>query len=270
MARNFPPELERIYSALDRHLTYHVGLIINYADRNPISELHEKHLGDPIFEKFGLTDISFAQKRWAAGFANSCATNLGRFTDKAAKAILISAFGLSAEQVLKRVKIRSNHRTEIEETDGVILADEVSPGHRDKVVRLAKRLGSQLPGPQPTDGLGFEFRGRYGKNDDTLIQKDEHMAAAITELGAVPVLAMFSTCNAAGAMARLKRSWVITAGHETIELLDELTGVDLMAYLRDREELLRPVVALTRSPPKDQAQLERALATAEERTARLA
>jgi len=59
---------------LDKVLQYHVGLILSYEQRNSLEELHENYLGDPVFELFGLADLAFTRKRWAAGFANSCAT----------------------------------------------------------------------------------------------------------------------------------------------------------------------------------------------------
>ncbi len=176
----------KIERDLDDVLTYHINLILSYAERNPLDALHENHLGDPIFELFGLTDISFTRKRWAAGFANSCATNLGRFTDKAAKIILADAFGLSKEQLLKKVEIRSNNTVEIEETDGVILASELTPERGRRVRAVAAKLAQHLQKPFNADGVGFELRGRYGKNDDTLIQKDEHMAEAISSFGSRP------------------------------------------------------------------------------------
>jgi hypothetical protein len=231
---------------LDVILKYHVGMIMTYAERNPVKELHDSYLGDPVFELFGLTDMSFAQKRWAAGFANSCATNLGRFTDKAAKVILRDAFNLTPEQLLKKVRIRSNDTVEIEETDGVILLNEIPRERRDRVGQIASQLVQRLPKPFDAGGIGFEFRGRYGKNDDTLIQKDEHMAQAIRGLTAVPVMGTFSVCNATGAIARLKRSWVIVSGADTVKLLADLTGFNLIDYLKSRAKMLAPVIALVK------------------------
>lgn len=234
----------RIEGHLDELLKLHIGLILSYAERNTIEELHARYLGDPVFELFGLTSQSFTKRRWTAGFANSCATNLGRFTDKATKAILVDAFGLPAEQILKKVKIRSNNKTEIEETDGIILASEVPSALRGRVETVAKRLSQKLAKPFDAKGVGFELRGRYGKNDDTLIQKDEHMADAIRALGAVPILGTFSIANAPGAITRLSRSWLILAGQETVDVLTELTEFDLIKYLKSRSKLLKPVVDL--------------------------
>jgi len=188
--------MSTIEADLDKVLVYHTELILSYEDRNPIDELHKNYLGDPVFELFGFTDVSFTKKRWTAGFANSCATNLGRFTDKAAKIILKDAFDLTAEQLLKTVSIKSNNKTETEETDGVVLVAEIPLKLRARVQKIADRLAMSLAKPMTPLGIGFELRGRYGKNDDTLLQKDEHMADAIRELGAVPVMATFSICNA--------------------------------------------------------------------------
>jgi len=171
-------------------------------------------------------------------------SNLGRFTDKAAKIILLRAFGLSPDVLLKKVSIAANNRTEVEETDGVILANEVRRDDAKRVQDITNRLAGQLAKPFAAQGVGFEFRGRYGKNDDTLLQKDEHMADAIRHIGAVPVLGMFSTSNAAGAMLRLRRSWVIVQGRETVSLLAELTGFDLIEYLHSRHKMLAPAIDL--------------------------
>lgn len=248
---NLSKEHQAIYDALDAHLKYHISLILNYAERNPISELHEKHLGDPVFEKFGLTHISFAQKRWAAGFANSCATNLGRFTDKAAKDILIHAFGVPKATILKRVEIQSNNKIEVEETDGVIMLSDIPKQHHDRLNKVIADLRPRTRDPKRNySGVGFELRGRYGKNDDTLIQKDEHMAHALEEINAIPVLATFSTANALSAVRRLHRSWVFVSGAATIKLIEDLTDFNLMDYLDDRNFLLKPVVDLVGEEPR--------------------
>ena len=205
------------------------------------SGIGSRYVGDPIFELFGFTDMGFTRKRWEAGFANSCATNLGRFTDKATKVIFAEASGLDAATLLKSVQIQSNAAIETEEIDGVLLLDEVAPKMRPKLEAVTTRLKAQHAADANARGLGFEFRGRYGKNDDTLLQKDEHMAAAIRGLGAIPILGMFSTANAGTAMGRLRRSWVIVAGHETTDLLKELTDFDLIEYLKSRSAMLSPI-----------------------------
>lgn len=242
---------QSIESRLDPLLKYHVDMILSYAERNPIEELHARYVGDPVFELFGFTDMSFTRKRWEAGFANSCATNLGRFTDKATKVIFGVASGLDAAKLLKTVEISANDAVETEEVDGVLLLDEVDVKMRARLQTVTDRLKTQHSADANARGLGFEFRGRYGKNDDTLLQKDEHMAAAIRGLGAIPVLGMFSTANAATAMARLRRSWVIVAGHETTDLLAELTGFDLIAYLKSRAEMLAPIKGVLLEAKKD-------------------
>lgn len=250
MGKGKPKPEERVLdvvASLDTALQYHISLILSYEQRNPIDELHASHQGDPVFELFGMTDLAFTKKRWAAGFANSCATNLGRFTDKATKIILAGAFNVTPLILLKKVTISANNRTETEETDGVLLVDEVDSNMVGRLQTVTNRLKEQLADPFDAKGLGFEFRGRYGKNDDTLIQKDEHMAHAIRDLGAVPVLATFSTNNARGAIARLRNSWVVVAGMETINLLAELTEVNLVDYLKGRESMLAPVKALLRT-----------------------
>lgn len=250
MAKAKPKPEERVLdvvASLDAALQYHIGMILSYERRNPIEELHASHQGDPVFELFGMTDLAFSKKRWAAGFANSCATNLGRFTDKATKIILAGVFNITPLTLLKKVTITANNRTETEETDGVLLVDEVDPKTVASLKTVTSRLRKQLTEPFDAKGLGFEFRGRYGKNDDTLIQKDEHMAHAIRDLGAVPVLATFSTNNARGAIARLRNSWVVVAGMETINLLAELTEVNLVNYLKSRETMLAPVKALLKT-----------------------
>lgn len=236
-----------VVASLDVALQYHIGMILSYEKRNPIDELHASHQGDPVFELFGMTDLAFTKKRWAAGFANSCATNLGRFTDKATKIILAGAFNVTPLTFLKKVTITANNRTETEETDGVLLLNEVEAKMVARLRSVTNRLKKQLADPFDAQGLGFEFRGRYGKNDDTLIQKDEHMAHAIRGLGAVPILATFSTNNAKGAIARLRNSWVVVAGMETIHLLAELTEVNLVDYLKSRESMLAPVKALLKT-----------------------
>jgi hypothetical protein len=155
---------------------------------------------------------------------------------------------MAAPRLLKKVKIRSNDTVEIEETDGIIMLDEIPSGRRNRVNKIAVQLSKRLPKPFNAAGIGFEFRGRYGKNDDTLIQKDEHMAQAIRALRAVPVMGTFSVCNAAGAIARLKRSWVIVSGNDTVKLLSDLTGFDLINYLKSRAKMLAPVIALVKKP----------------------
>src|SRR5207253_1079706 len=97
-----PEHVENVEAELDRILTHHVNLILSYAQRKPLDKLFEEHQGDPVFEMFGMTDIEFIRKRWAAGLANSCATNLGRFTDKAMKVILAGTFKLTPAVLLKK------------------------------------------------------------------------------------------------------------------------------------------------------------------------
>jgi hypothetical protein len=250
MAKIKPKPEERVLDvvdSLDAALQYHIGMILTYEKRNPVDELQASLQGDPVFELFGMTDLAFTKKRWAAGFANSCATNLGRFTDKATKIILAGAFNVTPLTLLKKVTITANNRIETEQTDGVLLVDEVDDKTVARLRNITKRLQKQLADPFDAKGLGFEFRGRYGKNDDTLIQKDEHMAHAIRDLGAVPILATFSTSNAKGAIARLRNCWVVVEGMKTINLLAELTQINLVDYLKSRESMLAPVKALLKT-----------------------
>jgi hypothetical protein len=70
------------------------------------------------------------------------------------------------------------------------------------------------------------------------------MAEAIRALGAVPVMGIFSTCNPQVAVRRLSGTWIFVQGQGTIDLMKELTGFDLIAYLKSRDKLLGPVVQM--------------------------
>lgn len=213
--------------SLDELLVYHLQLIETYEERHPLQDLHKSADGDFVLSMFGLTDDAFVKLRWRAGFANSCSTNLGRFFDKASKLLLSETFGIPLDTLQKKMNVGSS----VEQADAVVLVNEAVI-NKDRLLAVIQQINHNAV------GLGFEFRSRYGKNDDTLLQKDENVAEAMQKNGLVPVLAVFSTNNAAGAIRRLKRKWHSLQGEELLVFLHNLTGFDLKQYLQSRTDLL--------------------------------
>jgi len=239
---------KKIEDKLDIQLNHNLNLISTYLERNTIEEYKEIFSGDPVFEIFGLTDDKFLKKRIIAGLANSIATNLGRFTDKATKIIFTEAFNIPMDQFLVKIEIDSNGKKEIEEVDGFITFDNIPESwkkHFDKSLQQYHSKCKELI--KKPIGFGFEFRGRYGKNDDSLLQKDEHMSSALLNKNVIPVLGIFSTSNAQGSIKRLQKSWLILTGHETTDFIKELTDFDLIAYLQSRKHKIDKVMKIIES-----------------------
>lgn len=216
---------------LDVLLAYHLNLIDTYAARHPFEDLLADAGDDLVLSLFGMTEESFIRRRWIAGFTNSCSTNLGRFLDKASKLLLSESFGLPQSVITKDLLIEIGGKQMVEQADAMIDGNEITKNHH-----LLKSVLDRLKTDKK--GLGFEFRSRYGKNDDSLVQKDEHMSQALMQAGVVPVMAIYSSNNAVSAVKRLSRSWHVVQGRELLSLMRDLTNFDLEEYLKSRDGML--------------------------------
>jgi len=153
--------------------------------------------------------------------------------------------GDPVDEFLLKIEIDSNGTKEIEEVDGFItlnnIPEEFKEPFKTFLDKYKERCSSIIEKPI---GFGFEFRGRYGKNDDSLLQKDEHMSSALINHKVIPVLGIFSTSNAIGSIKRLEKSWLILEGNDTTYFIKECTEFDFIEYLKSRKHKIDKVMNL--------------------------
>jgi hypothetical protein len=143
---------------------------------------------------------------------------------------------MTEEQLSLQFELMIEGRKQTRTLDAKIdLADLTRAADRKRVASAITALFSAYDG-RP---LGFEVRCCYQIGDSKRIQADENAAEYLWQHRFAPILMIFCTTSLPSPVKRLRRSWTVTEGMASYDLLREISGFDLYRHLAQ----LRPVLA---------------------------
>jgi hypothetical protein len=190
---------------------------------------------DPVWSHFGMGTESFLKLRYIGNYYTAIFRKIGDMYEGFVRAILAHTLGLSEPQLSLSFTIVIEGRRQIRTLDARIDTADLRPSDAVNAASVIHDIE-----PAYTGGLvGFEVRCCYQIGDSKRIQADENAATYLRGHGFLPVLMIFCTTSLTSPVNRLRRTWVVTEGMASYELLKRLSGFDLYAHL----ERLRPKLA---------------------------
>jgi len=219
--------------------SHHLGLAQEYDpyERYPgitsREEFRDLIRRDPAFAPLGLDDDRYLTARIGGNLVTSLHRKIGDMYGEMFSYLIGARFGLTSAELSFSVRLRIGGRVQARSTDGMI--------PRSKLGDLPLPL---LPNEWTrSEGLAFEVRSCYQIGDSKRIQADYDMALALKQKRLVPVMLVFCTTSLRSPLARLAQTWVLFEGLQAFEFVRELTGFDLLGFLKRFSTDLRAHVA---------------------------
>ena len=231
-----------IYQFIDPILEKYLSQIESYNKFDDIDTDIQLYNNDALYSLFGLSDPRFIKLRYGAGFANACATNIGRFFEKSFKLILCKSFNLTESAVSLSVNLTVGRASEKRETDGVLRLNDIRDEYaKARILNIIKQEKNEhtLYKNKEIVGFGFEARVRYGKHDAKLLQADEHMANKLIDQGLLPIMIIFSNSSDSFLLDRMKTNWILKDGVKAYHFIKEVTEFDFEDYFSQKSERIK-------------------------------
>ena len=103
-----------------------------------------------------------------------------------------------------------------------------------------KRFGADEPYDLSVGSIAIDTKYRIGSGDSGTLKKFKSYGPLLREHGYEPRLLIVRDDNLKAAITACKKGgWKITTGEESFDYIKELTGFDMMNYLRQRAEVFR-------------------------------
>jgi hypothetical protein len=197
----------------------------DFSERSYERELSELD-GDLVYKSFGFATPEYVLVRLMGRVSISIGRRLGEIYDKVLRELLQTKYNLLPEEVSP---ILSGLRLDL-----CIKLEDISSENQARVARL---VAEYLPGTDLQSGLGMEVRYNFNPNDSARLRKDVAMAEYVRDEGLLPVYLVFASISPrAEAIARLRRAgWNFIIGEPSIQFINELTGINILAILNEPE-----------------------------------
>lgn len=199
---------------------------------------------DPVWSHFGFDSEEFLRLRYIGNYYTSIFRKMGDMYERFVRAIVMDRLGLTEEDIDFSFDVNIDGRAQSRSLDLAIPTDRI----RDQ--RVARRVYGELVrigGREVSRTAVIEVRCCYQIGDSKRIQADETAAMSARQAGLLPLLMIFCTTSLRSPVQRLRRTWYVTEGMESYNLLERLTGFDLNESLsRMRPVLKREVRGVLR------------------------
>jgi hypothetical protein len=190
---------------------------------------------DPVWSHFGMGNEAFLKLRYIGNYYTAIFRKLGDMYEGFVKAILAHTLHLTDEQLALSYVVEIDGKPQTRTLDVGLDTAELKPRSAANVASVVHDLESSYQGGK----LGFEVRCCYQIGDSKRIQADATAAGFLRDHGYLPILMIFCTTSLPSPVKRLRKSWVVTEGMASYDLLRRLSGFDLYKHMTK----LRPRLA---------------------------
>jgi hypothetical protein len=221
--------IEILRSALDKHLqkVSEFDPFKKWDDINSFKQFLAKLKDDPAFYPFFLNNEKYLKARISGNLITSLHKKLGDLFEDLFHIILSHKLSVPMKDLKFSIKIKTQKRI----TDGIIRFKNYPIKLKNKLLRLITK--------QSAKGIVFEIRSCYQIGDSKRIQADENMAVALKHLNYEPVMLIFCNTSLESPVTRLKRNWNLLQGKDAFNFVKELSGFDLLEFLKNEKELIK-------------------------------
>jgi hypothetical protein len=188
----------------------------------------EAFRADPVWSLFGMDNEDFLKLRNIGNYYTSIFRKMGDMYELFVRVIVAESLGLREEDMPMAIEVMIEGEAQTRTLDARIDLAALRREVADRIRPVLKRIAPTYLGGK----TAFEVRCCYMIGDSKRIQADEHAAGWLSSHGYLSVLMIFCTTSLPSPVKRLRRSWVVTQGQESYDLLREITGYDLQSQLQ--------------------------------------
>ena len=189
---------------------------------------------DPAFAPFFLHNEKYATARIGGNLITSLHRKLGDMYENIFKTLLQEKLNVPEVDLSYSVKLNIDGKMQERSTDGLI--------YLNKLTESSHLHLSSLFAIENQRGIAFEVRSCYQIGDSKRIQADRDMSLALKEENIMPVMLIFCATSLTSPVERLSKYWKLYQGKDSFELVKNLTGFDLYAYLTEEADVIEPLM----------------------------
>lgn len=192
---------------------------------------------DPVWSHFGFDNEEFLRLRYIGNYYTSIFRKMGDMYERFVKSVVVHALGLDPADVDYAFDIVVNGETQRRSLDVAIDVEKIShPETRERVYEVFQAIAGTDEAPRVAV---IEVRSCYQIGDSKRIQADETAALAARATGLVPILMVFCSTSLVSPLKRLRKTWHLTEGMESYDLLRAITRFDLYSFLKENRAFLK-------------------------------
>lgn len=189
---------------------------------------------DPAFSPFCLDRDKYVVARIGGNLITSIHRKIGDLYEEIILELLQNKYGFARTYLKFSLNLVIDGKEQQRTTDGrLVLNDIQNLDLRQKVRNLT------IDG---YDGLAMEVRSCYQIGDSKRIQADDHMATALKMMKIEPKLIIMCNTSLVSPVRRLANNWTVYQGNESFNFIHELTDFDLLTFLMDNQNLIKPIM----------------------------
>jgi hypothetical protein len=227
---------ERLRNCVDERLTSTLGTVEGKHEED-IGDLVEARSNDPVESGFQLDDAVFVYVQLAASARDSVAKQIGHLFEDLVDEIIEYQFGLSDEETTYSEVVENGDRVR-RKPDQILLfnllSDSDAEGLREVAEANDESLRAFREDQEPLRGIGLELKKGKRANDATRKAGIKATATHMKDNDILPVMLVFSGPTNVGS----DDNWIVYQGEAAFEMVDEITGVDLLEFLEDEQEFI--------------------------------
>jgi hypothetical protein len=221
----------------------HIAVAGRYSRQKDIGKEQAALKADPVFSVFGLTGQEYILAKARGAQMVSLHRKLGDLYQELVCTVFRQTLGLSASDLELELVRPSGAEAGRRTLDAKIEFECVATEARTRVESTSRRIaGENTPKytSLPPRGLGFELRFCYQIGDAKRINADIENAEDALAMGFLPIMLVFCSISLPDPLDRFRSrsKWFVLEGRPAYDLVRELTGYDLFAFLnRERESI---------------------------------
>jgi len=230
----------------------HLGKLAQYVPGSvkkaggAVDDLVARYRQDPLFSIFGLDSKEYVAAALGGGTITSIHRKIGDIYEACVREVFRQTLGLSPDQLAYRATIRSGDREETRTLDVFIeLSAVVDAAQRAAISSYGRaELKALASRPRLTlVGVGMEVRHCYQTGDSKRTQADEAMARHLLVSGILPIMPLFCDQSNPTILRRYRSVWVVKEGMASYNMVRDLSGYDLYAFMkRNSSDFRKPVI----------------------------
>lgn len=231
-----PPRAAALETRLTQIARQELRTAAKYAGFSKIDQDIAAFRKDPVWSHFGIDNPNFLKLRYIGNYYTSIFRKLGDMYQRFVEAIISHQLQLRPADLVYAFDIVIDDRRQRRSLDVALDPAKIADASiRTRVEKVMRKLA----GDGKLHVAAIEVRCCYQIGDSKRIQADETAAVFARKQGLLPIMLIFCTTSLRSPVERLGRTWVLTEGNATHQLLEELTGFNLLRFMQSIRPVLR-------------------------------
>lgn len=204
-----------------------------------IETLSDKLEDDPMMSAFNLDHPDIIFVKLASGATTSAHKIIGHLFEDWVEELIEYQFRLTGDDI-DYSEVVENGNEAPRNPDPVVLFDLIDDTESDRLLDLAQSHDSSMRSFRDDQsnwrGIGLELKNCLQSNDSTRKSGIKDTGDHLSDNNILPVMLVFCSSSNSDVINSYQDHWKVLEGEEAFEFLNEMTGHDLLWFIRNEQE----------------------------------